>query len=325
MGHTARRARAHASVRGMRRPHRVMALLVLLLSVVGLWWAGSAAGLVPGAGPVPGTGQNPQDDGGQTATGPTDAAQEGTVGGPDGDQRTGGHDSEESGSGIEKEAPRETLTLDPEDFFPRASDPSWDPDSIHVLVNPLNPLEPEDHEPSDLTTPDVRTTTEDPQQLRQEAAAALEELFAAIQDDGMELALTSAYRSHAHQTTIYRERVAEDGEETADKEVARPGFSEHQTGLAADVISIENPDCIEGDCFGETPEGRWVAEHAQEFGFIIRYPEGAEETTGYQYEPWHLRYVGQETALAVTAESTTLEEYWDQPAAPNYTEPAPEP
>ena len=324
MRHTARRTRVHARGPGRRRPHRVFALLVLLLSVVGLWWAGSAAGLVPGAVPVPGTGQSPQDDD-QTTAGPTGTAQEGPVGGgPDGDQQTGGRDSEEPGSGPEKETPRETLTLDPENLSPRASDPSWDPESIHVLVNPLNPLEPEDHEPSDLTTPDVRTTTEEPQQLRQEAAAALEELFAAIQEDGMELALTSAYRSHAHQTTIYRERVAEDGEETADEGVARPGFSEHQTGLAADVISIDNPDCIEGACFGETPEGRWVAEHAQEFGFIIRYPEGAEETTGYQYEPWHLRYVGEETALAVTAESTTLEEYWDQPAAPNYAEPAPE-
>lgn len=208
----------------------------------------------------------------------------------------------------------------PEPTPERASDPSWDPDSIHVLVNPLNPLEPLDYEPQDLVEPEVRITTETPQLLREEPAEALEELFAAIQGEGMELAMTSAYRSFDQQSAIYQERAAEQGTEATDEAMARPGYSEHQTGLAADVISIDNPDCIHGGCFADTPEGQWVVENAHEFGFIIRYPEGAEDITGYQYEPWHLRYVGVETAQEVVEEDVALEEYWDLPDAAEYDE-----
>ncbi|GAA1455552.1 D-alanyl-D-alanine carboxypeptidase family protein [Nesterenkonia lacusekhoensis] len=207
----------------------------------------------------------------------------------------------------------------PEPTPERASDPSWDPHSIHVLVNPQNPLDPLDYEPHDLVEPDVRITTETPQLLREESAEALEELFAAIRAEGMELAMTSAYRSYDQQWAIYEDRAAEYGTESTDEAMARPGHSEHQTGLAADVISIDNPDCIHGDCFAETPEGRWVAENAHESGFVIRYPEGAEDITGYQYEPWHLRYVGVDTAQEVFEEDVTLEEYWEQPAAAEYS------
>lgn len=206
----------------------------------------------------------------------------------------------------------------------RASDPSWDPDSIHVLVNRQNPLEPADYEPQDLVVPEVRVSTENQQLLRLLAADALEKLFAAIQDEGMELALTSAYRPYDQQLALYRDRHAQQGTEATDEGMARPGYSEHQTGLAADVISIDNPECIHGDCFADTPEGRWVAQHAHEFGFIIRYPEGAEEITGYQYEPWHLRYVGEETAAEVFEEGLTLEEYWEQAPAAEYDEPEPD-
>lgn len=213
----------------------------------------------------------------------------------------------------------------PEPTPERASDPSWDPNSIHVLVNRQNPLEPLDYEPHDLVEPEVRITTETPQLLREEPAEALEELFAGIRAEGMELAMTSAYRSYDQQWAIYEDRVTEYGTESTDEAMARPGHSEHQTGLAADVISIDNPECIHGDCFAETPEGQWVAENAPEFGFVIRYPEGAEEITGYQYEPWHLRYVGVETAQEVVEEDMTLEEYWDQPAAAEYSEDQAEP
>ena len=105
--------------------------------------------------------------------------------------------------------------------------------------------------------------------------------------------------------------------------MSRPGYSEHQTGLAADVISIENPDCMLGECFADTPEGQWVAENAHRFGFIIRYLEDMERITGYPYEPWHLRYVGVETATEVFELGLTLEEYWEQPAAPDYDDAEP--
>lgn len=293
------------------RRRRLGALLVLLLAAAGLWWAAAAAGLVPGLGT--------QDDDGAAESGPADPAE------PDDDAAASGSpagDAEDDS--VQHDAdpalePRETLLLEPSELFPRASDPSWDPDSIHVLVNPLNPLDPPDHEPEDLTVPDVQAVREG-QQLREEAAEALEELFAAAEAQGHQLTLTSAYRPFERQAQLYEERAAEWGQEAADEYTARPGHSEHQTGLAADVIAHDNPQCGLGECFAETPEGVWTAEHAAEFGFIIRYPEGAEDITGYSYEPWHLRYVGEETAEAVAEEDVTLEEFWDQPPASDYEE-----
>lgn len=206
-----------------------------------------------------------------------------------------------------------------------AAGPSWDPESTHVLVNAQNALEPRDYAPADLVEPDVRTSEEAELRLRAEPSAALEEMMAAIQSEDMELAATSGYRSYESQQAVYAENYAEDGVESTDETTARPGYSEHQTGLAVDVISIDNPDCIEGDCFADTPEGEWVAQNAHRFGFIIRYPDGAEDVTGYHYEPWHVRYVGEETAAEVFELDTTLEEYWDQPAAEEYDESEPDP
>ena len=211
----------------------------------------------------------------------------------------------------------------PEPTPERARDPSWDPDSVQVLVNPQNPLEPADHAPSDLVAPEVRMTTENQLLLRETAARALEELIAAAAEDGQVLAMTSGYRSYDAQVGLYENRHAAVGTEETDELVARPGYSEHQTGLAVDVISIENPDCIQGHCFADTPEGQWVAENAAAHGFVIRYLEGAQEITGYDFEPWHLRYVGPDTAQEVTAEGLTLEEYWDQPPSAEYDDAEP--
>ncbi|MCH8570611.1 D-alanyl-D-alanine carboxypeptidase family protein [Nesterenkonia sp. AY15] len=229
------------------------------------------------------------------------------------DPAPGAESSAEPDSGAEADA-----EPSPEPTPVRASDPSWDPDSIHVLVNPQNSLDPEDHAPSDLEAPDVRMTTENQLLLRRPAAEALAQLIDAAAQDGQVLAMTSGYRSYAAQLELYANRHSAVGTEETDELVARPGYSEHQTGLAADVISIDNPDCIQGHCFADTPEGQWVAEHAADHGFVIRYPEGAEEITGYEFEPWHLRYVGQDTAGEVAAQGLTLEEYWDQPAAAEY-------
>jgi D-alanyl-D-alanine carboxypeptidase len=108
--------------------------------------------------------------------------------------------------------------------------------------------------------------------------------------------------------TFLPARAKQRGEEVANKTTAYPGQSEHQTGLAMDVSSASvNYQLLES--FGETTEGIWLAENAPDFGFIIRYPKGKEEITGYSYEPWHLRYLGIETALQVSARGITYEEY----------------
>lgn len=127
-------------------------------------------------------------------------------------------------------------------------------------------------------------------------------LSAAAAQEGLNIWLASGYRSYANQRDIYNNYVNLYGTETADTFSARPGHSEHQTGLAIDVNSID-------DSFANTPESDWLAAHAHEYGFIIRYPKGKESITGYKYEPWHLRYLGVETATAVYNSGLTLEEY----------------
>lgn len=127
-------------------------------------------------------------------------------------------------------------------------------------------------------------------------------LSAAAAQEGLNIWLASGYRSYDYQSRIYNNYSSMYGSETADTFSARPGYSEHQTGLAIDVNSID-------DSFANTPEAEWLAAHAHEYGFIIRYPKGKENITGYKYEPWHIRYLGVETATAVYNSGKTLEEY----------------
>ena len=108
----------------------------------------------------------------------------------------------------------------------------------------------------------------------------------------------SGYRSYNTQKGLYNYYVNRDGREAADRYSARPGHSEHSTGLAMDVSGIDGK-CAATDCFGETPEAAWLAENVYDYGFIIRYPEGKEHITGYKYEPWHLRYVGVDIAREI--------------------------
>ena len=119
---------------------------------------------------------------------------------------------------------------------------------------------------------------------------------------GYDLPTLSAYRSYDYQAGLYNDYVARDGKEAADRYSAQPGKSEHQTGLAFDIGQLD-------DSFGETPAGKWLAQHAHEYGFIIRYPKGKEHITGYMYEPWHVRYLGIDTATSVYQSGLTLEEY----------------
>ncbi len=162
----------------------------------------------------------------------------------------------------------------------------------HVVVNKSFAL-PATFGPGDLDPALVAAF----QAMQAEAAAA-----------GFSLWILSGYRSHAHQTDNYTQRVAEVGQETADRGMARPGHSEHQTGLAIDVNSLSTS-------FGSTPTGQWVAQNAYRFGFVVRYPDGKEAVTGFKYEPWHLRYLGVELATELTASGLTLEEYYRLPSA----------
>ena len=132
------------------------------------------------------------------------------------------------------------------------------------------------------------------QTMREDAASALEAMFAAAKDEGINLAIVSGYRSYSKQSTIYSRKKSSMGQAEADRISARPGASEHQLGLVMDIARKGSSQL--NTKFGTTAEGKWVAENAHRFGFIIRYLEDYEHVTGYMYEPWHVRYVGTEHA-----------------------------
>ncbi|KTD83928.1 M15 family metallopeptidase [Paenibacillus etheri] len=187
-----------------------------------------------------------------------------------------------------------------------------EPDSIAVMVNKEYGL-PENYKPTDLVYPEVRFTFKEKiekRMMRKEAAEALEELFAGAEEDGIYLAGVSAYRSKETQTRLFNRYVKKDGEELARTYSAVPGYSEHQTGLAIDVSGSDGK-CAAESCFGGTKEAEWLAQHATEYGYIIRFPEGKQDITGYKYEPWHIRYVGKDIATYIADEGITLEEYYD--------------
>lgn len=183
-------------------------------------------------------------------------------------------------------------------------------DSYQVLVNKNFALSSE-YAPKDMRLIQVLDTTRNLNltiKLRSRAADMIEKLFQAASEDGLELLAVSGYRSYAHQEDLYNYYVREHGKKEADRFSARPGHSEHQTGLAIDVSTTSLAGKIEED-FGATPEGLWLVENAARFGFIIRYPQEREEDTGFMYEPWHLRYVGVSPANIMGQNNWIFEEY----------------
>lgn len=148
------------------------------------------------------------------------------------------------------------------------------------------------------------------QDMRADAAAALEEMFAACKAEiGVTLKAVSGYRSYQRQATIYQNKLDRvKTQEKADQYVARPGASEHQLALAMDV-GQKNDEVNLTSSFGKTKGGKWVAEHCWEYGFILRYQEGWEDVTGYAFEPWHVRYVGKEYAKMIHEADMPLETY----------------
>ncbi|MCG2623220.1 D-alanyl-D-alanine carboxypeptidase family protein [Arthrobacter sp. I2-34] len=187
----------------------------------------------------------------------------------------------------------------------QAAEPVRDAGSIKVFVNKSHPLSPLKYKPADLAT--VKGTG---YSLRKEAAGKLAGLFSGARKAGHRLKVVSAYRSYGQQSSLYSSYVRTYGRAYADSISARPGYSEHQTGLAVDVGQATATCWLEA-CFGSTPEGRWVAKNAYKYGFIVRYPKGQQQVTGYTYEPWHLRYVGVTLASVLrTRGIPTLEHYY---------------
>lgn len=214
------------------------------------------------------------------------------------------------------QAPEPTPTETPEPEFDRSEYSIDDPDSIWVVSNKQRPLDPVEYAPDDLVMPDG-VKNEFSQPLREPAARAVTDLISAAEDAGHSVWIISAYRDYHTQVSLYDGYVARDGREAADTYSARPGHSEHQTGLAVDLD--DHGDCYLSRCFGETPAGSWLADHAAEYGFIVRYPEDGPDITGFMPEPWHFRYVGPELALEMRQSGvTTLEEFFDLPPAPDY-------
>lgn len=164
-----------------------------------------------------------------------------------------------------------------------------------LLANKQNPL------PSDYA-PGVNSDAQD----------AFGAMRAEALKSNIDLTAFSTFRDFARQKELYEGYVAKDGQEKADRYSARPGFSEHQTGLAFDIGESGAEQHWAAASFGDTEAGKWVADNAHRFGFILRYPEGKEQLTGYMHESWHFRYIGKEAAKEIYDADITLEEYLEQ-------------
>jgi zinc D-Ala-D-Ala carboxypeptidase len=213
-------------------------------------------------------------------------------------------------------APSATPTPTPTSFDKSAFSID-DPSSYWVVVNKLRPLNPLSYAPTDLVT--VPVAHDNPAVMRSAASAALVAMFAAGAAEGAgQMQVQSSYRSYPVQVSVYNGWVSSLGKVQADRQSARPGFSEHQTGLAVDISTLPLT-CTLAACFGTTPQGEWLAANAYRFGYLLRYPADKTAITGYEYEPWHFRYIGIPLATELHREGIeTLEEFFGLPAAPTY-------
>lgn len=174
-----------------------------------------------------------------------------------------------------------------------------------ILVNKTNVLR-SNYTPKNLVKLNIEflsDTSNESRCMEKKAADSLEDLVATAKKENIILIGSSAYRSYKSQLRILKEETDKKGVDYADKYVAKPGQSEHQSGLAVDVTNRVR-------CFDKTSkEAQWLANNAYKFGFILRYPDGKENITGYNYEPWHIRYVGKDIAKEIYMKNITLEEY----------------
>jgi zinc D-Ala-D-Ala carboxypeptidase len=205
-----------------------------------------------------------------------------------------------------------TLSPSPSPTFDLGAHSATDPASPWVVANKAHQLDPESYAPDDLVPFDG-------EKLRSAVAKDLRAMFDAATADGVDLTMHSGYRSYGFQQTIFENMVSTYGRDRAERYSARPGHSEHQTGLAVDVGGGSTPSCDMQECFAQTPEGRWLAKHVAEHGFLVRYTAANKATTGYSPEPWHLRWVGRDlTAYMAEHDVTTLEEVFDVSGGAEY-------
>ncbi|MDR1972564.1 MAG: M15 family metallopeptidase [Treponema sp.] len=174
---------------------------------------------------------------------------------------------------------------------------------LRRLVDKTRPLPP-GYEPEDLVDlePGSYELGRQGMKLRRAAAEGLEKMAAAARSQGIVLVASSAYRSYDYQVQVYNRIVGELGQEAADRESARPGHSQHQTGLALDFGSID-------DSFAQTRVGRWIKENGSRFGWSISFPDGYEAVTGYRWESWHYRYVGEDLAAFIDTWFGGIQQY----------------
>lgn len=192
-----------------------------------------------------------------------------------------------------------------------------------VVVNKLRALEPIDYAPSSLVAMPSSESLDNSRELvlAPSAANALVLMAEQMHAEGYgQLFVNSAYRTYDYQVELFESKTRQYGLAGALVRSAKAGHSEHQTGLAVDV-SVPAQGCAIMTCFGETVGGKWVAANSWRFGFIVRYEEETTAITGYSYEPWHLRFVGEELATEYSENGIhTLEEFWSLPAAEFYPE-----
>ena len=197
----------------------------------------------------------------------------------------------------------------------------------YVVVNKLRTLNPIDFAPANLVVMPSSESLDNSRRLvlAPSAANALVLMAEQMQNDGYgQLFVNSAYRTYDYQADLFESKIRQYGLAGALVRSAKAGHSEHQTGLAVDV-SVPAQGCVIMTCFGKTEAGKWVAENSWRFGFIVRYEEETTAITGYSYEPWHLRFLGQELAAEYSKKGIqTLEEFWSLPAAEFYLESASE-
>ena len=173
-----------------------------------------------------------------------------------------------------------------------------------MLVNKYYYL-PEDYAPENVVPISAQYAYAN-NSLGQKVLDIYEQMWKDAKDDGVTLIVTSAYRDYESQESTYDSNERKEGKEYADAYVARPGFSEHQTGLALDIIGYGT----NRDTFEASDSFKWLSENAHLYGFILRYPKDKEDITGFAYEPWHYRYVGKEVAKQIKEENISFEEYY---------------
>jgi len=173
----------------------------------------------------------------------------------------------------------------------------------YYLVDKRHPL-PDGYEPDDLVTLQAGLYRLDQSgiRLRKIAADALQEMAAAAAKDEITFAIGSAYRSAAYQAQVYERAVKANGKETADRESAQSGKSQHQLGLTVDFSPID-------DAFAATPARKWLLENASRFGWSLSFPDGYEEITGYRWESWHYRFVGKDLSAFIDKYFDGIQQY----------------